>query len=94
VLPLCWFDEESCEFGLQALSNYHAQKNEKYNSWSPRPVHDWASHGSTAFATLAKWVQGNIMREEGLMFAPTTDEMRNGVKNEYKGYEPFRKRRN
>jgi len=43
ILPQCWFDE-SCEEGLEALSQYEAEYVEDHGVFKPKPLHNWASH--------------------------------------------------
>lgn len=53
LLPVCWFDEERCEAGLEALTHYRRDFNTRLDEFKPEPVHDWASHGADAFRGLA-----------------------------------------
>lgn len=52
VLPQCWFDE-SCEEGLEALSQYEAEYVEDHGVFKPKPLHNWASHPADAFRMYA-----------------------------------------
>ena len=54
AFPRCWFDEDRCADGIEALSNYHYQFDEKYDTFRQAPVHDWASNGSDAFRQYAQ----------------------------------------
>jgi phage terminase large subunit len=53
LLPRCWFDAEKCAKGLETLQHYRWDYNTRINEFTPRPVHDWASHGADAFGGLA-----------------------------------------
>lgn len=53
LLPICYFDEEKTDKGVTALENYRKEWDEKLGTYKKRPLHDWASHGSDAFRTLA-----------------------------------------
>jgi hypothetical protein len=53
LLPRCTFHPTACERGITCLKSYHNQYKSETDSWSPRAVHDWSSHGAKAFATLA-----------------------------------------
>jgi len=53
IISLCWFDEEKCKLGIYALENFKAEYDEKRKVLSNRPLHDWASHGASAFRTFA-----------------------------------------
>lgn len=52
LIPTCWFDQEKCERGIEALRQYRKEFNERTKSFGS-PVHDWSSHGADAFRTLA-----------------------------------------
>jgi len=45
----CWFDEERCEKGLDALANYQFAYDEKGETFRQSPLHNWASNGADAF---------------------------------------------
>ena len=53
LLNRCWFDEEKCSKGIQALEGYRKEWNERYGCWASQPLHNFASHGSDAFRMLA-----------------------------------------
>lgn len=53
LLPRCWFDEEKCRAGLEALTFYRKRYNERLQEFGDKPLHDWASHGADAFRGLA-----------------------------------------
>lgn len=65
IFPQCWFDRKKCDLGLHALKHYQwAPVSEKLGKPDPRPgapaghagqdpLHDWASHGSDAYQTMA-----------------------------------------
>ncbi len=48
LLPLCWFDEEKCRVGLDALVSYHRKYDEERKCFGPKPEHDWSSNGADA----------------------------------------------
>lgn len=52
LFPQCWFNEATCEGGLDALGWYHELKDEKRNM-GLGPDHDWSSHGSDAAGMVA-----------------------------------------
>jgi hypothetical protein len=62
MMSRCWFDEEHCDPGLEALRHYRWDWNTRLNEFKPSPVHDWASHGADAFRGLA--VRHQIPREK------------------------------
>ncbi len=53
MINKCWFDEEKCERGIEALLQYRREFDEKLKSWRGRPLHDWTSHGADSFRYLA-----------------------------------------
>lgn len=63
LLPQCWFDAEKTRRGIECLRNYRREFDEKLKAFKDRPLHDWTSHGSDAFAELAA----------GLKTAPKTE---------------------
>lgn len=58
VLPLCWFDEIKCAEGIDCLRGYRREFDEKLNTFKPRPLHDWASHGADSFRQFAQGYRG------------------------------------
>jgi hypothetical protein len=53
LLPRCWFDEEKTKMGLRALSNYQREYDEVKKIFKNSPLHNWASHGASAFMYMA-----------------------------------------
>jgi len=53
LLPRCWFDEERCAEGLEALIQYQKGWNEHTQQFTDDPIHSWASHGADACRGLA-----------------------------------------
>ena len=53
MLARCWFDEKRCKRGIGALKGYKKEWNDKMMIYADSPVHDWTSHGTDAFQTLA-----------------------------------------
>jgi hypothetical protein len=54
VFDTCWIDEKRCEEGFKALANYSRAYDEERDSYSERPVHNWASNGADAFRQFAQ----------------------------------------
>jgi phage terminase large subunit len=42
-LDRCWFDEERCRRGLEALTQYRRDYDEKLRIFKSNPLHDWTS---------------------------------------------------
>jgi len=53
MLPNCYFNKETTEFGINCLRNYRRQYNEKLDAYAEKPLHDWTSHAADAFRYLA-----------------------------------------
>jgi len=58
ILPRCWFDKTDCAAGLDAIRAFRKQLDEERSTdarpyYRPGYVHDWSSHGSSAFYTGA-----------------------------------------
>lgn len=53
ILGRCWFDDDKCARGIDALKGYSKKWNEKMMVYEDNPVHDWTSHGTDAFQTMA-----------------------------------------
>lgn len=51
LFPSIWFNESTCEAGLEALGWYHEKKDETRNI-GLGPNHDWASHAADAFGLM------------------------------------------
>lgn len=53
LIPRCWFDAGKCDYGIEALKSYRKSYNDKMQSWSSTPVHDWSSHAADGFRYLS-----------------------------------------
>lgn len=53
LLSICFIDEKKCSFLIKCLENYHKKYNEKTQSYSDSPMHDWSSHSSDAIRMMA-----------------------------------------
>ena len=53
LLPRCYFDQENCRKGLDALRHYHRAYNERARRFRNKPVHNWSSHSADAFRYMA-----------------------------------------
>ncbi len=53
LLSRAKFDQVGCKAGLNALAHYHWGYNNVLEELKPEPVHDWSSHGSSAFMGAA-----------------------------------------
>lgn len=62
LLPMCWFDSNNTQRGLECLRSYRRDWDNKAEVFKDKPLHDWASHGADGFRTLAM----GIDRDRGL----------------------------
>jgi hypothetical protein len=53
LMGRCWFDADRTKPGIEALTHYRRDYNERLNEFKPTPVHDWSSHAADAFRGLA-----------------------------------------
>lgn len=53
LLPRCWFDENRCVRGIEALRQYRRDFDDRLKTFKGRPLHDWTSHAADAFRYLA-----------------------------------------
>lgn len=53
MLGRCWFDEENCAHGIEALRMYRRAYDAERRIFKDKPEHDFSSHGSDAFRMLA-----------------------------------------
>lgn len=64
VFPAIWFNEATCEGGIDALGWYHEKKDED-REIGLGPEHDWASHAADAFGLMCvAYEKPNEYREE------------------------------
>lgn len=71
IFGRCYFDEERCAEGLDALANYRWPENTTSASALRIPVHDWASHGGSAwryFGASAKEESALCKKHEKIAF--------------------------
>lgn len=52
VLNRCWFDQEKCARGIEALKQYRTEYDEQRKVFRDKPRHDWTSHAADAFRYL------------------------------------------
>jgi len=53
VLATCWFDQEKCKRGIEALRQYRKEWDDKHKCFRNHPLHDWTSNGADAFRYFA-----------------------------------------
>tara|TARA_R110000782_G_scaffold154363_2_gene246735 strand:- start:1351 stop:1884 length:534 start_codon:yes stop_codon:yes gene_type:complete len=81
LLDHCYFDEEKCENGLNALRNYQREWDDVKRVFKRNPLHNWASHASDSFRYLAMAYKNIKPKEKAkdpldeLLKQPTLDEL-------------------
>jgi len=73
VFPQCRFDEEKCADGILGLRHYQWGEPASSGQERTKPLHDWASHPSDAFCTLALGIK-NPPREEQVRRIPPSPQ--------------------
>lgn len=76
LLPRCWFDAGKCARGLEALRLYRPAYDARADLYSPRPLHDWTSHGADSFRYLALGLPTRRLPREAGPPPPEYDPMR------------------
>lgn len=64
TLPVCWFNQQNCEKGLDALRNWHFPYDEDLKTFRTKALHDWSSHGSKAFGLAARVWRPKVITEK------------------------------
>lgn len=60
LLSSCWFDDNNCTRGIEALRQYRKDWDDQKKCYGDRPLHDWTSHPADAFRTLAAGLKKNV----------------------------------
>jgi hypothetical protein len=63
-----WFDETKCERGINAISSYHKDYDDKNQVARNQPKHDWASNSSDALRYLAVMYDSMTKRDVEVAF--------------------------
>lgn len=53
LIPMAVFDAKRCERGLECLRQYRREWDDKLKVFRDTPLHDWSSHGASAWRYLA-----------------------------------------
>ena len=53
IFPRLWLDDRRAEHGVNCISSYQYEWDDKKGVFKDAPLHDWASHGADALQTLA-----------------------------------------
>ena len=83
-----WFAKKGCEEGVKALEAYHAKEEADGQTLRNMPVHNWASHYSTAFGYAMQAIARGLANNSTM----GGDEMgRMGVNARFKGSQTVMK---
>jgi phage terminase large subunit len=79
IFPRCYFDEQKCSDGLQALRRYRYVKNES-GQYGLNPEHDENSHGADAFEQFARSIgrrieSKKVVFDEAPLYEPGQQEV-------------------
>lgn len=53
MLNIIYIDKDKCSFLVKCLENYHKKYNDKTQSYSETPLHDWTSHAADCIRYMA-----------------------------------------
>ena len=77
VIARAWFNVPACEYGVSALEAYHTKDETTNGVTSKEPVHDWASHPSSALRTMAEAMELGLVKQAAtrqVLAAPRSPE--------------------
>jgi len=66
IMDRCWFDEQKCARGLDALRMYRREWDDRLKVFRGNPLHDWTSHGADAFRYFAAGFRDTPIRSTGV----------------------------
>ena len=64
IFPKIFIHETACQDGINALASFEREFDEKRKVFTDRPVHNWASHGSSAFMNMAVNFKDRMFEEK------------------------------
>lgn len=67
AFPRCWFAKEWTKVGVEALEAYRSKEERDGASINNIPVHDWASHASTAFGYAHQAIRRGLLVDRSAM---------------------------
>ena len=82
LLPICKFNEQTTEEGIEALQAYERVYDEQLKNYKDTPLHNWASHGADAMRYLA--VMWDVYKDLNAV-QPTHDVISTSGKRHRKG---------
>jgi phage terminase large subunit len=76
LLSICYIDEIKCKHLIKCLENYHKKYNEKTQSYSDTPLHDFTSHAADSMRYMAN-ARTQYGRGPGSMTPEKLQEIKN-----------------
>lgn len=76
LLSICFIDETKCKHLIKCLENYHKKYNDKTQSYSEAPTHDWCSHAADSVRYMAN-ARTQFGRGPGSMTPQSLQEIKN-----------------
>lgn len=93
TLDRCWFNQDKCDKGIEALRCYHYEYNEDKRDFDDKPYHDWSSHGATAAELMARvWQEGTVTVKELDRRQIVSSFHSNRIKHNLDKQDPYRLR--
>ncbi len=71
ILPRCWFDENRCKHGVECLTQYRYEYDDKRGVFKKSPIHDWSSHAADSFRQMAVAWSDRLARPKQAFVTPT-----------------------
>ena len=68
TIAKAYFDEKNCDAGLEALTSYRWDYNDRLAEFKTKPVHDWSSHAADAWRYLAVSLKQNDRPDKKLNY--------------------------
>ena len=76
LLSTAFIDQNKCAHLIKCLENYHKKYNDKTQSYSESPLHDWTSHAADSVRYMAN-ARIQYGRGPGSLTPEKIQEMRN-----------------
>ena len=65
ALPSCYFDEDKCKDGLEALDHYRREYDQENRVYKETPLHDWASHPANSIKEMFQALKSGLLSSFG-----------------------------
>ncbi len=78
MLSVAYIDQTKCLHLIKCLENYHKKFNEKTQSYSETPLHDWTSHAADSVRYMAN-ARIQFGRGPGSMTKEKLDQIKRGA---------------